>query len=217
MIVIGRKPKDITGKRYGRLTAKERTNRKSGNCYIWLCCCDCGKTIETPVNRLEHGDIKSCGCLLHEYIDITGEIYGELKVVSYHGNKHRKSLWNCLCVCGNKCIVSYGDLVSGNTQSCGCKKSETMRSMYVAKTNVSKLLNPKLRTTNTSGVTGVSYNKSRNRWEAEITFQGKRYRLGRYKEKEEAVKARRRAEEELHGEFIKWYKHCKKGLDNNEQ
>lgn len=92
-----------------------------------------------------------------------------------------------------------------------------MRSMYVAKTNVSKLLNPKLRTTNTSGVTGVSYNKSRNRWEAEITFQGKRYRLGRYKEKEEAVKARRRAEEELHGKFIKWYKHCKKGLDNNEQ
>lgn len=205
MSIIGRKPKDITGKRYGRLIAKQRTDHKDGNCYIWICHCDCGNTIEVSINRLEHGDIKSCGCLLHEFIDITGNIYGNLKVVSYAGNKNRRSLWNCLCECGKSCVVSYGDLESGNTQSCGCKKSDTMRRMYIANTNVTKILNPKLRSTNTSGVTGVSYNKTRDRWEAEITFQGKRYRLGRYKGKEDAVKVRKEAEEKLHGEFLKWY------------
>lgn len=154
---------------------------------------------------MEHGDIKSCGCLLHEFIDITGNIYWNLKVVSYAGNKNRRSLWNCLCECGKSCVVSYGDLVSGNTQSCGCKKYDTMRRMYIANTNVTKILNPKLRSTNTSGVTGVCYDKTRDRWEAEITFQGKRYRLGRYKEKEDAVKVRKEAEEKLHSEFLKWY------------
>lgn len=54
---------------------------------------------------------------------------------------------------------------------------------------------------NTSGVRGVSYNSSLKKWQASIGFQGKRITLGRFNTKEEAVKARKDAEE-------KYYKPC---------
>ena len=41
--------------------------------------------------------------------------------------------------------------------------------------------------------------------EAEIMFKKKKYYLGRYSEKETAIKARKRAEEELFGNFLEWY------------
>ena len=202
---MGAKPKDITNKRYGKLVAKYRTDQKDGKCYIWHCECDCGNSIDVAINHLEHGDIKSCGCLIHDYNDITNKVYGRLTVISYAGNKDGISLWNCKCQCGNTCIVPYQKLVSGNTKSCGCLKTEHMKKLYVANTNVSKLLNKKLRATNTSGVTGVCWNKEKSKWDAEIIFRGVRYKLGRYENKEDAIKVRKTAEEKLHGDFLKWY------------
>ena len=35
-------------------------------------------------------------------------------------DKHRKVLWECTCICGNKLVVQGASLKSGNTQSCGC-------------------------------------------------------------------------------------------------
>ena len=55
--------------------------------------------------------------------------------------------------------------------------------------------------TNTSGTTGVIFDKSRNKWLARIEFNGKQIHLGRFKTKEEAVEARRQAEIEYFGEF----------------
>jgi len=43
---------------------------------------------------------------------------------------------------------------------------------------------------NTSGFTGVSYNKRTARWEAYIGFCGKKIKLGLHKEKQEAINAR---------------------------
>lgn len=54
---------------------------------------------------------------------------------------------------------------------------------------------------NTSGVRGVSYNSSLKKWQASIGFQGKKTTLGRFNTKEEAIKARKDAEE-------KYYKPC---------
>ena len=65
------------------------------------------------------------------------------------------------------------------------------------------VFNQKMRRDNTSGVTGVRFEKGK--WVATITFQKKDYYLGRYEEMEEAVKARREAEERLHGPFLEWY------------
>lgn len=54
---------------------------------------------------------------------------------------------------------------------------------------------------NTSGIKGVYYNEKRNKWEAKICFNYKTIHLGFYENKEDAIVARKNAEEEYFGEF----------------
>lgn len=54
---------------------------------------------------------------------------------------------------------------------------------------------------NTSGVRGVSFHKTNNKWKANIQVNGKRMHLGYFKTKDEAIEARRQAEIEYFGEF----------------
>ena len=56
---------------------------------------------------------------------------------------------------------------------------------------------------NTSGYKGVLWDSERKKWKAEIIFQKKKYFLGRYDKKEDAIKARKEAEEKLHKEFLR--------------
>ena len=64
--VGGPKPLDITGMRFGKLTAIRRLDTKSTTSYKWLCQCDCGKTSQVSVSNLTSGGTKSCGCLRSE-------------------------------------------------------------------------------------------------------------------------------------------------------
>ncbi len=56
---------DITGQRFGRLTAIEPT-KSQGWGTSWLCICDCGKTKAIRSDVLRHGESRSCGCLSDE-------------------------------------------------------------------------------------------------------------------------------------------------------
>jgi hypothetical protein len=58
--------------------------------------------------------------------------------------------------------------------------------------------NHKIFCTNTSGVTGVSYAGKFKLWIAYINIKGKRKPLGEYKYKQDAVDARKKAEEEYY-------------------
>ena len=64
----GRRRLDITGKRYGKLTALYPLDRltSTGSVY-WRCRCDCGNEVEASVSDLNKGNNKSCGCLKREY------------------------------------------------------------------------------------------------------------------------------------------------------
>ena len=66
-------------------------------------------------------------------------------------------------------------------------------------------LNQKISKNNASGVKGVHWDKTRKRWVAQIMFKHKQYYLGRYKDKDDAIKARQEAEKEIFGNFIEWY------------
>ena len=48
---------------FGRLTVIERTDKKSHNCYLYRCKCECGKEVLVRSDSLRGGDTKSCGCL----------------------------------------------------------------------------------------------------------------------------------------------------------
>jgi hypothetical protein len=58
--------KDITGQKYGMLTAlfmSRKERRPNGDsCRLWKCKCDCGNEIEVPVGALTSGNTKTCGC-----------------------------------------------------------------------------------------------------------------------------------------------------------
>ncbi|AUR97265.1 hypothetical protein NVP1238A_16 [Vibrio phage 1.238.A._10N.261.52.F10] len=57
-----RKPKDITGNVYTRLTALSDTGRKTYG-QVWLFRCECGTVKEIVKSEVTGGKIRSCGCL----------------------------------------------------------------------------------------------------------------------------------------------------------
>lgn len=51
-------------------------------------------------------------------IDLTGNKYGKLTVMSYAGYEKRRAYWNCICECGRTVKVRSESLRSGATRSC---------------------------------------------------------------------------------------------------
>lgn len=62
---------DLTGQKFGKLTALRRIeNRRtpSGKTLVmWECQCDCGNITKVPSQRLKAGGSKSCGCARAEF------------------------------------------------------------------------------------------------------------------------------------------------------
>ena len=54
---------DITGQKFGKLTALEPTEKRSNSFIIWKCQCDCGNICEVSLGNLKSGNTKSCGCI----------------------------------------------------------------------------------------------------------------------------------------------------------
>jgi hypothetical protein len=57
------KPKDIIGKKFGRLLALSQAGVSPSGNVMWLCRCDCGEEKTILSNSLRRGITKSCGCL----------------------------------------------------------------------------------------------------------------------------------------------------------
>lgn len=58
---------------------------------------------------------------MSKIVDITGNIYGKLKVrMLSQQRRHGKTAWVCDCECGNDVVVTGTALKTGNTRSCGC-------------------------------------------------------------------------------------------------
>lgn len=53
-------------------------------------------------------------------VDLTGRIFGYLKVVALAGRRNGKAQWRCLCACGAETVADGYNLSSGHTTSCGC-------------------------------------------------------------------------------------------------
>lgn len=53
-------------------------------------------------------------------LDLTGQVFGRLKVLYLAQARPLKRRWRCRCSCGSDCVVDQGKLRHGETQSCGC-------------------------------------------------------------------------------------------------
>lgn len=56
---------DLTGQKFGRLTAMYREPSRNGKTY-WYCKCECGGEKSVQTCHLKAGTIQSCGCLVWE-------------------------------------------------------------------------------------------------------------------------------------------------------
>lgn len=66
---------DITGQKFGRLTALRRVG-SNGHSALWLCKCDCGNETVVTLSHLKGGQTRSCGCLLKETRKTSGKKSG---------------------------------------------------------------------------------------------------------------------------------------------
>ena len=139
-------------------------------------------------------------------LDLTGQRYGDLTVLTPAENIGKHTAWLCRCICGREVVVKTDRLRSGRTVSCGCRRPETgLKLTYVDGTCVEMLRAKTVRRNNTSGVPGVDWMMKKQRWRATICFKGTRHYLGSYKNYEDAVKARKMGEEKYHNSFVRQF------------
>jgi hypothetical protein len=90
----------------------------------------------------------------------------------------------------------YVDHINGNTL-------DNRRANLRLCTQSQNLMNKRKMSNNTSGVSGVTWDKSKGKWQVTIRANFKNHFIGRYDTIAEATKARHEAVRRLHGEFAK--------------
>lgn len=194
----------------------------------WICKCDCGtiKSISSP--KLCSGNTKSCGCLNKEMVyerskkfnkyDLSGdygvgytqlgekfyfdlEDYDKIKGYCWYVN----NIGYIVTHEGDKTLLLHRFVMNPN-------EDEIVDHMYNEKydnrkcrlriaTKAQNCQNAKTHSNNTSGRTGVSFDKQNGKWKYVIQFNNKRKSKTGFNTFEEAVKAREEAEIKYHKEF----------------
>lgn len=195
---------DLTGRTFDLLCVEKYIG---GNRY--LCRCECGNTCEVFAGNLRSGHTKSCGCLKHT--NVAGRQFGKLTVLSEKTKTisgRKRTFLICRCECDNVIEVRKDSIISGQTTSCGCVNKDRDIPQRMLETFIDGSQPIKIgamTASNKSGIVGVNWDKSRQKWQASIRYKGKKYNLGRYDRLEDAAKARMKAEE-----IVK--EHIKKGM-----
>lgn len=119
--------REVEGLKFHKLTITKEVKVEKGTPRRVECICDCGKVKEYGLSAVKNGTIKSCGCLrlTTGVKDVTGEIFGRLKVISTELSRKipsgkREKQVKVLCECGVEKVVDYVNLKRGDTKSCGC-------------------------------------------------------------------------------------------------
>lgn len=175
---------------------------------------------------LRNGKKKSCGC--KNTYDLTGEYgigytsknepfyfdledYDKIKDYCWYINKNDGYLYanyNCenkqTTIKMHRVVMSLNDSqndievdhIHGNKTRNDNRKSN----LRLANKNQNRM-NVGLFSNNTSGVTGVTFDKTKNKWVSRIGYYNKSIRLGAFDSKEDAINARKNAEEKYFGEW----------------
>lgn len=197
----------------------------------WRCVCDCGNEVVVQRGALTSGSTQSCGCLQKElmsarqskentynlngdygigwttntnkefYFDL--EDYDKIKdytwiedmaVEDYHSLRaHKKGT--------NKKVKMSEVLGYKNYDHVNRNPFDNRKANFRLATAQENARNRSLPKNNTSGFIGVSWDKESNKWLAYIRLDNKQKKLGRFVNKEDAIRTRLRAEKQYFGEF----------------
>lgn len=133
--------RNLVGSRFGRLAVvdyagRSRPHDKKRPGHQWMCHCDCGVDKIVIGNDLKQGGTQSCGCLQserssqHARIDLTGQRFGKLEVLSFAEERKRNYFWLCRCDCGQEKEINGGSLRAGKSKSCGCGQGRFIHGMW---------------------------------------------------------------------------------------
>lgn len=202
-------PIDLTGHVYGRLTVVREKLPKSYP-RLWECLCTCGTSKAILGASMRSGMTQSCGCLNKERVSAASTIHGlhgsptyntwhGMQQRCYNPNNHAYAFYGALGigVCDEwadypafyQWAISNGyeegltlDRIEGTKNYCpdNCR--------WATKTTQAR--NQKMRNTNSSGFTGVSYVERLQKYQAYLTVNYKKISLGYFTDPAEAYKAR---------------------------
>ena len=202
---------NLIGEKFGMLTVIGRASSTSKGQRRWICRCDCGTEKIVLGSNLKRGTTVSCGCK-HKN-DLTGQRIGKLTVIGRsdkYGSrgKRQTQLWECVCECGAITYKATDTLTNPDIsmcQSCASKYAITKAREnlgFEERTQITKIKNRVETSENLSGIRGVYMDRKTGKYRARLKFQGKQYDLGSYTHLEDAIKARRRGEEEIFDAFL---------------
>lgn len=147
--------------------------------------------------------------------DLTGKKFGKLSVLAKTNNRADGGsiVWQCKCDCGNIVEISSKKLVNGLAVSCGCYQKERQKysmkklhsRQFKENTNIDLIAKHKANSNNKSGIRGVHWCSSKNKWIASLSFQKKTYSKA-FKNKEDAIKYRKELEKKYFKPILKKYK-----------
>lgn len=222
---------DHSGESHGRLTLLKKNGYKqeyfcSCNCGRYTK--DSPKLIE--YKRIKSGNTKSCGCLHSEILSNINKIYkkscntydlsGEYGIgYTSKGEEFYFDLEDydkikdyCWCLSDEKYVVARCGKIHIKLHKLllpdakvvdhrNHKKFDNRKSNLRIVSHQVNMFNKERYINNTSGITGVSWDKQKNKWRSQISHNKKRIYLGVFDNFDDAVKARKEAEEKYFGEF----------------
>lgn len=184
---------------------------------MWMCKCDCGNTIVVPASQLARGQKYSCGCLFkgkpllyrrtHKnklYNQWSGMIYRCTHESASHYDRYGE---RGVSVCQEwiDSFESFADwsIANGYSETLeidridnnGNYSPENCR--WVSHMENSR--NRNTRKTSKSGVSGVMFREDIQKWRVSIGVNYKRINIGNFDSFEDAVDARKKAEQKYWG------------------
>lgn len=209
------------------LVVINRTDNRGGRT-AWNCRCDCGNDVVVLCHNLVKGHHKSCGCNKLKAISAKLKRYNSYDLsgscgvgyckdgTSFYFDKEDYELIKDYCWCDNgkgylvaggigngKKLVLMHQLVTGKKYQDhkNANKRDNRKENLRDATHSQNNMNRGVQSNNTSGITGVRWDKRQQKWTAKIKINRMVISLGSYLSKEDAIKARKEAEEKYFGEF----------------
>lgn len=133
--------KDISGKKFRKLTVIKYIGVDKKHNAHWLCQCDCGNLKTTRGSYLIEGHANSCGQCNYKKTtlignrakndvntkprknnkSIAGQRFSKVTVLEPTNKRYYGYVvWKCKCDCGNIFEAPTGNLHLGQIKSCGC-------------------------------------------------------------------------------------------------
>ena len=194
----------------------------------WRCQCNCGNQVVIRTDCLLQGDTQSCGCYKNERMVQGNQKFNNYEIcgncVTMYTSKGEPfdidldDLWRVKEHCWVKRYDGYiVSVINRKTvrlhrfvmnapdnmivdhihhDTTDNRKCE-LRLVTRSQNNMNRMI----RSDSTSGITGVTLHKRTNKWVAQLCLNDKHIHLGYFDNKEDAVKARKQAEEEYFGEY----------------